>query len=77
MSHSLFFGNASSDIGGAIAIDGGSLLLDHDSIADNNAAVAGGGIFRLAGTVTLLHTGAGFNHPNNCRPIFSVPGCFN
>jgi predicted outer membrane repeat protein len=77
VSDSLFFNNASSDIGGAIAIDGGSLLLDHDSIADNSAAVAGGGIVRLAGTVTLLHTGVGFNHPNNCRPIFSVPGCFN
>jgi predicted outer membrane repeat protein len=77
VSYSLFFNNASSDIGGAIAIDGGSLLLDHDAIANNTAAAAGGGIFRLAGTVTLLHTGVAFNHPNNCRPIFSVPGCFN
>lgn len=71
---SIFTGNQ-AHLGGAISISG-LLLLDHDLVAYNNASVTGGGIYRASGTVTLVHTAVVHNHPNNCAPLGSVPGCF-
>jgi hypothetical protein len=41
-----------------------------------NTAAAGGGLENGNGTATLKHTLVIANHPDNCEPLNTVPGCF-
>ena len=43
----------------------------------NKAVLDGGGIYELAGAVTLTGSAVSGNTPNNCRPVGSVLGCNN
>ncbi|MGW5202958.1 hypothetical protein [Streptomyces spiralis] len=60
--------------GGGVFTAVGSTTLNHSSVIDNRAG-DGGGIFKASGTVTLNDTEVKRNHPNNCAPPGSVPGC--
>ncbi|MFJ8165856.1 hypothetical protein ACIRBY_33745 [Streptomyces sp. NPDC096136] len=60
--------------GGGVYSAVGSTTLTRGSVTDNRAA-EGGGIFKESGTVTLNDTPVRGNHPDNCAPAGSVPGC--
>ncbi|MEW2260071.1 hypothetical protein [Streptomyces sp. NPDC047869] len=74
--------NSASAPGGGTAQGGGifnaigSTTLNKSTVTDNRAG-DGGGIFKASGTVTLNDTLVKRNHPNNCAPPGSVPGCTN
>jgi hypothetical protein len=50
------------------------LTLNHSLVIDNTAA-HGGGIFNSGGTVILSASTVTGNHPDNCEPLNSIPGC--
>ncbi|MEU9718162.1 hypothetical protein [Streptomyces sp. NPDC047976] len=60
--------------GGGVFNAVGSTTLTKGNVTDNRAA-DGGGIFEESGTVTLNGTPVRDNHPDNCAPTGSVPGC--
>jgi predicted outer membrane repeat protein len=68
--------NRASDDGGALYNDTAATAhLDHSEIAFNLAGTAGGGGIYNLGTATLTSTAVFSNHPDNCAPAASVPGC--
>jgi predicted outer membrane repeat protein len=73
---SLVSGNTANNSGGGIfAAALGTANLRVSPVFDNTAANMGGGIFD-AGTVNLTASPVLVNHPDNCAPPNSVPGCF-
>jgi len=72
--------NMASDQGGGIYIvNGGTMTLTRSAVESNTAdggPGSGGGIYKSSGTVTLDHSWARKNSPDNCAPTGSVPGCF-
>jgi hypothetical protein len=74
--------NSTFDGGGIYTSNvGGGLGVSADSRIDHNTAVAGGGIFLGAGTVTLQSASSVHdNFPNNCAsqdPSKTIPNCIN
>jgi predicted outer membrane repeat protein len=54
----------------------GSLALTRSQVRGNVAGTDGGGIYNFgASTVTLTSAVVARNHPDNCAPAASVPGC--
>jgi parallel beta-helix repeat protein len=72
--------NTASDQGGGIyMVNGGTMTLTRSAVESNTAnggPGSGGGIYISSGTVTLDHSWARKNSPDNCAPSASVPGCF-
>jgi hypothetical protein len=72
--------NTASDLGGGIFIvNGAAMTLTRSAIQSNTAdggPGSGGGIYEASGTVTLDRSWARTNHPDNCAPSGTVPGCF-
>jgi hypothetical protein len=68
--------SGSSSTGGGIAnFASGTITLNHSQVSGNTAVVGGGGIFN-ADTVNLQQASlVSDNHPDNCHPTNSVPGC--
>jgi hypothetical protein len=67
-------GGILNDIPG-LGLPPATLALDHSQVTHNTSA-SGGGIYNNAGSsVTLKHTFVGKNHPDNCFPDGSIPGC--
>ncbi len=52
-----------------------SLPVTRSAIVGNSAGVAGGGIVSKDGSLTLTRTIVTGNHPGNCAPLNSIPGC--
>jgi predicted outer membrane repeat protein len=71
--------NTASDQGGGIyAVNGGVIRLSLSAVEGNTAnggSGSGGGIFNASGTVNLNLSIVHDNHPDNCDPAGSVPGC--
>ncbi|KUN82656.1 hypothetical protein AQJ66_21545 [Streptomyces bungoensis] len=67
---------APNGVGGGIVTAGGKTTIIASSITGNSAP-DGGGIFKGAGTISLIGTSVKGNTLNNCRPLGSVPGCSN
>jgi predicted outer membrane repeat protein len=68
--------NRASSDGGALYNDAGATAhLTRSEIAFNLAGASGGGGIYNLGTVTLTSTAVSGNHPDNCAPAASVPGC--
>jgi hypothetical protein len=80
-----FHGNTAGADGGAIAnlgvqsLEGpgasASVSLTRSQVSGNSAQAAGGGIYNPSGSVTLSRSRIQDNHPDNCAPARSVPGC--
>lgn len=76
-------GNLAGEDGGGIYLadtsgtpGGGSLALTGSQVRGNVAGTDGGGIYNFGGvTVTLTNAVVARNHPDNCAPTASVPGC--
>ncbi|MEU1625046.1 right-handed parallel beta-helix repeat-containing protein [Streptomyces sp. NPDC020096] len=71
--------NRATNQGGGIFNDhSGRVTLARSTARDNTAGGgpgSGGGIFNGVGTVTLDDSRVRHNHPDNCAPHGSVPGC--
>ncbi|WP_265568259.1 hypothetical protein [Streptomyces hygroscopicus] len=74
LNQSTVSGNIAGTVGGGIG-NRGNLTLRHSEVERNTAFSDGGGIFKFSGTVTLQDSKVRHNHPNNCAPPNSVPGC--
>jgi predicted outer membrane repeat protein len=67
--------NRAREDGGALDNGSGATAhLDDSLVTINLAGTAGGGIYNL-GTVSLTSSPVVGNHPDNCAPAGSVPGC--
>ena len=70
---------ASGQGGGIYIVNAGTMTLTRSAVESNTAdggPGSGGGIYKSSGTVTLDHSWARKNSPDNCAPTGSVPGCF-
>ncbi len=77
-------GNSAGGFGGGI-LNGlpnpkmpitGTLTMNHSAVIGNSAALGGGGIYSVpGGTVALKFTLVNANHPDNCEPTATIPGC--
>jgi predicted outer membrane repeat protein len=66
---------AGSDGGGIFNDAGGFTTLNSSGVFNNTADIDGGGIFNNGGNVNLQASSVKGNHPDNCAPPNSVPGC--
>jgi hypothetical protein len=72
--------------GGVYNGETSTAILEHSKVVNNTAQAAtlanslGGGIYNAnpaSGSVTLAQTQVKNNHPDQCDPTGSVPGCSN
>jgi hypothetical protein len=52
----------------------GLVMLQRSDVR-NNRAGQGGGVFNSGGTVALSASDVMDNHPDNCEPQGTIPGC--
>ena len=54
----------------------GTLTINFSSVSGNSAGLGGGGIYSVpGGAVSLKFTLLKGNHPDNCEPTATIPGC--
>jgi hypothetical protein len=69
-------GTATANVGGGFHQGPTGTTIISNSTVTRNAAGNGGGIFEaVGGTVKVFRILITNNHPNNCRPLGSVPRC--
>ena len=77
-------GNSAGGFGGGI-LNGlpnpkmpitGTLTMNGNAVIGNSAGLGGGGIYSVpGGAVWLKFTLVNGNHPDNCEPTATIPGC--